>query len=791
MGLTGMPVRRALAWITMVSAGSALFLTCAAFVTHDVLAIRATMVRNLSIQAEIVARQSITAIFFRDPESATATLRALQADRHVTAAGIYTTDGHVFAAYTRGGSADAPVPPLEGPPPDGHVFRAQRLELRRGIEFDGSRIGTVVVESDLGELWERLQRYGLIALGVLGASFVLASWTASRLQRVITGPVLHLAETAQAISTRQDYSVRAVAQGSGEIALLVRTFNQMLDQIQQQDAALRRAQEDLERQVDARTMDLQAEVTERKALAEELRRKNKELEEQSRRVQEATRLKSEFLANMSHELRTPLNAIIGFAELLHDGRVGAVSADQRECLSDILTSSRHLLQLINDVLDLSKVEAGKMEFRPEAVDPASLAGEVRDILRGMSARKRMVVESKFDSDLGEVVVDPGKLKQVLYNYLSNALKFTPEGGRVTLRVLREGADHFRVEVEDTGIGIRDEDLPRLFVEFQQLDASAAKAHPGTGLGLALTKRIVEAQGGRVGVRSRPGQGSVFHAVLPRDMPRRDVDEARPPRPTPSPGAPSILVVEDDSQERAWLVGTLSSLGYAVEVAATGREALALCRERTFGGITLDILLSDMSGWDVLKEIRVRSANANTPVIVVTVVAEKGIGAGYAVHDYLVKPVAPEQLLGSLRRAGILPAGEQPILLVDDDAQARKLMETTLHGLGYRTISSTGGAEGLRVAGAESVAAVVLDLLMPDLDGFEFLERFKSTPAGRATPVIVWTAKDLTSDDYSRLAASAQAVVLKREGGAGPLLEEIRLHVPLPAATASSEGNSPA
>ncbi|HET8647170.1 MAG TPA: ATP-binding protein, partial [Vicinamibacteria bacterium] len=240
-------------------------------------------------------------------------------------------------------------------------------------------------------------------------------------------------------------------------------------------------------------------VTERRRL-EELRRQG---------LQEATRLKSEFLANMSHELRTPLNAIIGFAELMYDGKVGPLLPDQKEFLGDILTSSRHLLQLINDVLDLSKVEAGKMEFRPQRIDVARLVHEVRAILRSLSAARHITKEAHVDPALGEVVLDPGRLKQVLYNFLSNAIKFTPEGGRVHIRVVPEGAHHLRLEVEDTGIGIGDEQKERLFVEFQQLDGGTGKRYAGTGLGLALTRRIVEAQGGHVGVRSQPGKGSVF------------------------------------------------------------------------------------------------------------------------------------------------------------------------------------------------------------------------------------------------------------------------------------------
>jgi protein-histidine pros-kinase len=248
-------------------------------------------------------------------------------------------------------------------------------------------------------------------------------------------------------------------------------------------------------------------VTERKRL----------LEEDNRRMQEANRLKSEFLANMSHELRTPLNAIIGFSELMVNGKVGPLSDEHKEYLNDILTSARHLLQLINDVLDLTKVEAGKMEFRLEALDLAQVTTEVKDILRGLASAKHIVVEVQVDPGLPRVSLDGGKYKQVLYNFLSNAIKFTPDNGRVTIRVALEEAGWFRLSVEDNGIGVKSEDLHKLFLEFQQLDGGTAKKYAGTGLGLALTKRIVEAQGGRVEVKSEPGKGSTFSAILPLEM----------------------------------------------------------------------------------------------------------------------------------------------------------------------------------------------------------------------------------------------------------------------------------
>jgi len=387
-------------------------------------------------------------------------------------------------------------------------------------------------------------------------------------------------------------------------------------------------------------------ITARKRLEERLRRKNRELAEQNRRVEEASRMKSEFLANMSHELRSPLNGIIGFTELMYDGKLGPVSAENREYLGDVLTSGRHLLQLINDVLDLAKVEAGRLELRPEPVPIDKLVREVVEVLHALAVKKRLRVATSVASNVGELVVDPSKLKQVLYNYLSNAVKFTPHRGRIWVRVRPEGPSEFRLEVEDTGIGIRPEDIPRLFREFQQLDAGAGKRYPGTGLGLALTKRIVEAQGGRVGVRSTPGQGSLFFAILPR---RAQVKAA-----TATSFAPPILVIEGDASERSWLAQILKNAGYAVETAATGAAALAKCQSKAYACITLDLLLPDANGWEVLAAIRSRALSPEVPAIVVSMVAQNGTDAALPVQDFLTKPVEPAALLAALTRAGVQP-----------------------------------------------------------------------------------------------------------------------------------------
>ncbi|MFI5350120.1 MAG: PAS domain S-box protein [Elusimicrobiota bacterium] len=523
-------------------------------------------------------------------------------------------------------------------------------------------------------------------------------------------------------------------------------------------------------------------VTDRKEMEKQLQVKNRQLEEQNKRVQEATRLKSEFLANMSHELRTPLNAIIGFSEMMEDDKSGRVSAEHKEYLGDILTSAHHLQQLINDVLDLAKVESGKMEFSPEKVDLEKLAAETIDTIRSMAAQKRIGMLTRVAPELlsGEILLDPGKFKQVLYNYLSNALKFTPEEGRVTLRILPEGEDFFRLEVEDTGIGIKPEDIARLFVEFQQLDASAAKKYQGTGLGLSLTKRLVEAQGGQVGVHSRPGKGSVFFAVLPRisrgsAAPSAIPKKIRTPAVKPKPGARRILVIEDDPHDQGWLVKTLSEAGYAVTIAATGSEAAALVRATTFDAITLDILLPDSSGATVLRAIRSDGINRSTPVIVISVVSEREAAQGLAIHDFLQKPVQAADLLSSLQRAGIPPQGGRTVLVIEDDPMSRKLMEKTLEAVGYQATCRPDAESALETIATNRPAAIILDLMLPGISGFKFLDRLKKMVHDARIPVIVWTNKDLTKKEIEELKAQTNAIVSKNANLKEGVLKELECY----------------
>ena len=532
----------------------------------------------------------------------------------------------------------------------------------------------------------------------------------------------------------------------------------------------KRHADELEARVNERTGELHA-------ANEQLQREIAERRRAQAEADRASRLKSEFLANMSHELRTPLNAILGFTQLIHDGAVAPESPQFTEFLADILASGHHLLQLINDVLDLSKVEAGKLEFHPEPVDLCVLVAELLAIMRTTAAAKSIAIASEVAPDMPAVVIDAARLKQILYNYVSNALKFTEPGGRVVVSAkVADDGTHFRLGVEDTGIGIAPADFERLFIEFQQLDAGVAKKHAGTGLGLALCKRLAEAQGGSVGVSSTLGKGSTFYAVLPL---RADNTVAPlPPSSLPGAyeGAPVVLVVEDNARDRTLLVKTLVAAGYAVDEARTGAQALAKCRERTFDAITLDLLLPDASGLDVLSSIRASNRNSEVPVIVVTVVTERGAIGGFAVHDLLPKPLDRGALLESLERARISPRRSGEILVVDDDAASLRLMAAALQQLGYRARCVSNGEDGIRIAETVAPTALVLDLMMPVMDGFQFLERFRDLPACRNVPVLIWTMKDLTGDEYARLQSTVQCVVSKGRGGMAKMMDELRTFI---------------
>jgi PAS domain S-box-containing protein len=512
-------------------------------------------------------------------------------------------------------------------------------------------------------------------------------------------------------------------------------------------------------------------ITERRLIAEQ---------RQAREAAEAaSRAKSNFLANMSHELRTPLNAIIGFSELLQDQTFGPLNEKQQRYVVNVYSSGRHLLQLVNDILDLAKVEAGRLVLDLEAIDLKAILEEMQRGLEPLATAKRQTLVVECDEQLPNLRADRSKLKQILYNLLSNAIKFTQEGGQLGVRVapvqVDQGQPQVQIAVWDTGIGIAPEDIKRVFLEFEQLDSSYVREQEGTGLGLALTKRLVEAHGGRIWVESTLGKGSTFTFVLP--APNHE-DGKTTPTPTPvrlvgrDRERPLVLVVEDDSTGRELLAHYLVEHGYAVAYAGTGAEALELARRLKPAAISLDILLPDIHGLKVLSNLRHDPETKDIPVIIVSISddQERGLSAGAAA--WLVKPVQRQQFIEALDR--VMPQGitadNKLALVVDDDAEAVELASDILRQRGFEVLQAFGGNEGLSLALERLPSLIILDLNMPGMSGFTVAQQLRADPRTRRTPILVSTALDLSAAEREDLLRHVQTIVPK--SGAEAILEAL-------------------
>jgi PAS domain S-box-containing protein len=506
-------------------------------------------------------------------------------------------------------------------------------------------------------------------------------------------------------------------------------------------------------------------ITEAKKVQEALRQAQEEAEK-------ASRAKSQFLANMSHELRTPLNAILGFSALLRDDATGRLDeATRLRFLNQIHSSGQHLLELINDVLDLSKVEAGQMDLLLQPVELGQLIDEVRATVEPLARTKSVALNIVLAPEL-RLVADPAKVRQMLLNLVSNAIKFTPSGGRIDIRRRRLEA-LIEISVTDTGIGIAEEDLGRLFTEFQQLDAGRGQRQEGTGLGLALTKRFAELHGGRVSVESKLGKGSTFtlHLPIQPPMPRA----AAPVTPAPTAEIdltrPLVLVVDDNPEAAEILVHHLDTGGFRTALARNGLEALKMARDLNPAAITLDILLPEIDGWEVLNRLKADETTRNIPVVVVSVVDNAALGSALGAFDYFVKPVDGQALLSRLGEYTFTTKVKtEPVrvLVVDDEPANLDLMDALLKPAGFEVIRATGGNEGIELAKSRMPSLVLLDLMMPGVTGFDVVEALRDDDATRSIPIMVLTAKTLTEDDKKALNGQV-AAIFQRNSMAGPEL----------------------
>ena len=402
-----------------------------------------------------------------------------------------------------------------------------------------------------------------------------------------------------------------------------------------------------------------------------------------------------------------------------------------------------------------------------------MLAEVQAVLHIQTSRKYIVISTEIDPGLAELSLDPTRLKQVLYNYLSNAIKFTEAGGSVTVRVMRQGADHFRVEVEDTGIGIAPADLARLFTEFQQLDAGYSKQHQGTGLGLALTRRLAEAQGGQVGVRSILGVGSVFFVVLNRIHGHDNQRAEAAAQGVLEREAERVLVIEDDRRDQALLIEAFLQAGFEVDAAADSAYALRRARETAYAALTLDLSLSGEHGLELLDDISSRGASHASPVVGVTMPAGLEMSATFAVANVLCKPIRSDEIYSAMARFRLPGEVRAKVMVIDDEQSSLDLMRATLKSIGIDTVCFQDGRVALQEIDRHRPDAILLDLMMPGFDGFQVLDALHRLPAWREVPVFIWTSMMLTDDEYATLARSARAILMKGGGTLQPVLESVR------------------
>jgi two-component system sensor histidine kinase/response regulator len=742
-----MSIRAKLTLLVVLTSTIVLSLASSAFIANDVVKIRTAMVEDLTVLADVIGRNSSAALAFNDEEAAHEMLSALSVQPHVIAAVIRNIDGDVLASYgsnladaADGAGVDVGISPdqaFSGKVESNHYFRADSLELFAPVLLDGEALGLIYIRSDLKQIEEQflwdLMVVGVVFLVSIGIAFLLAAM----LQKVISEPVLRLAQTMSKVKSTRDYSIRSDWVSYDELGMLTEGFNDMLDQVRLRDRELNAARESAE---------------------------------------EASSAKSQFLANMSHEIRTPMNGVLGMTELLLGTEL---TQQQQKFCSTVHRSGKALLHVINDILDFSKVEAGKLELETIDFNMRETIEEVMGLLAENAHRKELELLFEIDADTPEAVVgDPNRLRQILTNLVGNALKFTEKGEVfVRLGVLEDNAENLklRFEVRDSGIGMTAEARERIFESFTQADGSTTRHYGGTGLGLAISKRLAEMMGGEIGVESDLGEGSTFWftAVLEKCA---DLVSSRPVR--EHLRDLRILIVDDNETNCQILEHQTSAWGMRHATAMGGKQALAMMRAASDQGDPFDVAILDMhmpgmDGLTLARAIKGDRVYADLPLVMLTSVGGFGdatTAKSSGISHYLHKPVRQSDLYNALvSTVNIVPGKQntrsQPqsrmqfpgvkVLLAEDNAVNQEVAISMLEILESEYQLAENGKQVLAALNGDQFNIILMDCQMPEMDGFEAaaeIRRMERDNKANRIPIIAVTANAMEGDREQCIAA---------------------------------------